>query len=120
MITNTRSLAATRAGAFLNILPGAIEASEAQGQRELVNSTQLPTDMDAKCRAALEAAGVKFGPASPGDPMFCSAELPAGWQKKATDHAMYSDLVDEKGSAVAAIFYKAAFYDRSAHMYLKS
>ncbi len=45
-------------------------------------------------------------------------ELPAGWKKISTDHAMWSNLVDDKGRKRASIFYKAAFYDRSAHLQL--
>ncbi len=100
----------------------ALEFQEAQGQRELVNSTTLPTDMGRvskyNAKAILEAAGVKFGSVVKGDPMFQYVELPAGWKKVPTDHSMWSNLVDDKGRVRAAIFYKAAFYDRSAHMRL--
>lgn len=109
-ITNTR----TQRPSLGMVMPGAIEAQEAEGQRELVQSAQLPVECHAECKAKLEAAGVKFGPALPDDPLFCNAELPAGWKKVPTDHSMWSDLVDEKGEKRAAIFYKAAFYDRSA------
>lgn len=57
---------------------------------------------------------MKFGPRLQGDPLFCHAELPAGWHKEATDHSMWSNLVDDKGRIRAKIFYKAAFYDRDA------
>lgn len=96
--------------------PRAIEAQEAQGQRDLVANTQLPVDCTPDFKAKLEAAGVIFGAKTPGDPLFCMATLPKGWKKQATDHSMWSDLVDDKGKKVAAIFYKAAFYDRSAFM----
>ena len=43
-------------------------------------------------------------------------KLPAGWKKQATDHSMWSKLLDESGAVVASIFYKAAFYDRIAEM----
>jgi hypothetical protein len=79
----------------------------------LRNSDTLPTNFQG--REALEAAGVKFGAAVKGDPMFTYVELPAGWKKRSTGHAMWSDLVDDKGRKRASIFYKAAFYDRSAH-----
>lgn len=99
-----------------------ILAQEAQGQRSLVRSETLPTDMgrynnyDAK--AVLEAAGVKFLGVVEGDDMFQYVELPHGWKKVETDHSMWSKLVDDKGRERASIFYKAAFYDRSAHMSL--
>jgi hypothetical protein len=94
--------------------PGAIEAQEARGQQEFVNSTQLPDQgSDNKC---WEAMGVVFGEPTPGDQLFRAATLPEGWKKVATDHAMWSDLVDDKGRVRANIFYKAAFYDRNAHI----
>ncbi len=52
------------------------------------------------------------------DDLFINVVLPDGWQKKPTDHSMWSDLVDERGRKRANIFYKAAFYDRSAHLNL--
>jgi hypothetical protein len=95
---------------------------EAQGQRSLVDSDTLPTKMgqysqfDAK--PILEAAGVRFLGEVQGDPLFQYVELPDGWKKVATDHSMWSKLIDEKGRERAAIFYKAAFYDRSASLSL--
>lgn len=93
---------------------GGIEAQEARGQRELVNTDSLPTDCDN--REALEMHGVKFGKPYGDDPLFCDATLPAGWKKQATDHSMHSQLVDDKGRVRARIFYKAAYYDRRADM----
>jgi hypothetical protein len=94
----------------------AIENQEAQGQTSFVNSETLPTDMHGNARDVLEKAGVKFGEKVEGDEMFQYVELPAGWKKVSTSHSMWSNLVDEKGRVRAAIFYKAAFYDRSAHL----
>lgn len=97
---------------------GAIEWQEAEGQRDFVGSDTLPTDIHGGGRAALEQAGFRFlGPVD-GDPMFQYVEFPKGWTKKATDHSMWSDLIDPKGRKRGGIFYKAAFYDRSAHMSL--
>lgn len=94
---------------------GAIEAQEAQGQRELVNSSVLPTD-GLHRHPVFAHWGIVIGAVVPNDPMFTNVTLPAGWAKKETDHSMWSDLVDEKGRKRAGIFYKAAFYDRSAHI----
>ena len=95
---------------------------EAQGQKSFVNSETLPTDMarhgDYDAKAILEAAGVKFLGEVEGDPMFQYVELPAGWKKAPTDHSMWSKLLDDKGRERASIFYKATFYDRSAHLSL--
>mgnify|MGYP001606995066 CR=1 FL=1 len=95
----------------------AILGQEAQGQRSFVNSETLPTD-NRGAKAILETFGVKFLGIVESDPMFQYVELPEGWKKVATDHSMWSDLVDEQGRKRASIFYKAAFYDRSAHMSL--
>jgi hypothetical protein len=98
-------------------LPGGIEAQEAAGQRELVHSDRLPTDTGYSCTDAdFEALGFTFGPPDPDDPMFRPATLPAGWSRKGSGHSMWSHIVDERGLDRVSIFYKAAFYDRSAHM----
>lgn len=96
---------------------GGIEAQEARGQRELVNTDSLPTECDN--REAMEAHGVKFGEPYKDDPLFCDAILPTGWKKQATDHSMHSEVVDAKGRVRAEIFYKAAYYDRRASMHMK-
>lgn len=93
-----------------------IIASEKAGQRQFVNSDTLPTQISPDDRATLEAAGVKFGEVVDGDPIFQYVELPAGWTKRGTGHDMWSDLLDDKGQKRASIFYKAAFYDRNAHL----
>lgn len=105
------------AEAMLSKTPGdAIVASEKAGQSELVNSDVLPTEMSRDDRALLEAAGVKFGEVVKDDPLFQYVELPNGWKKVPTTHDMWSDLLDAHGRKRAAIFYKAAFYDRRAHL----
>lgn len=105
----------------------AIEEQEAQGQHELVNSMQLPRQMgyDANDRAAYEKLGFKFAEEKPGeqlkgDKLFIDAALPEGWKKVRTDHSMWSNIVDTKGRVRVTVFYKAAFYDRDAHMGLVS
>jgi hypothetical protein len=104
-----------------------VEDQEARGQRSFVSSDTLPSDMgrrinasDPDPREVLEAAGVVFHGVVAGDPMFTYVELPAGWKKEPTDHSMWSRLVDEKGRERASIFYKAAFYDRRAHLRLST
>lgn len=101
---------------LITAMPGGIEASEARGQHEFVDSDTLPTKMGAEDRAALEEFGVQFlGPVE-GDELFQYVKLPAGWKRVPTDHSMWSSLVDDKGRRRAAMFYKAAFYDRGAHL----
>src|ERR1035441_3439422 len=91
---------------------GAIENQERDGQRQLVNSDQLPTRAEAQ--VVYEAVGFPCGERDAGAPMFRPATLPPGWSRKGSDHAMWSYLVDELGRERAGIFYRAAFYDRSA------
>lgn len=100
--------------------PRFIEEQEAAGQRQLVASEQLPTEMHGGTQADFEALGFVFGDVTPGDPLFRAATLPAGWRKRAMDHAMGSEILDELGRQRVSIFYKAAFYDRRADMSLVS
>lgn len=93
-----------------------ITSMESQGQRQLVNSTSLPTEILHCAEADITALGITLGPVNTGDPLFREATLPEGWSKKTTDHAMWSKVVDEHGRPRLSIFYKAAFYDRKAHM----
>lgn len=101
-----------------NLAPGGIERSEARGQKELCNSEVLPTKGLQNIKEVLEAFGAVFGDGVEGDPLFRHVTLPAGWKKVATDHSMWSNLVDEKGRKRASIFYKASFYARDAFIRL--
>ena len=95
--------------------PGGIEAQEAMGQAALVGTKDtLPKDCPQK---ELEALGFVFG--GPIDDLFINVTFPAGWSKKATEHSMWSELLDETGKKRGAIFYKAAFYDRRAFIRLE-
>jgi hypothetical protein len=97
--------------------PGGIEAQEARGQKEFVSNEVLPKEMlHGTTKEQFESLGFEFG--DDADDLFINVKFPAGWVKKATDHSMWSDLLDEKGRKRASIFYKAAFYDRSAHISL--
>jgi hypothetical protein len=100
-----------------------ILAQEDQGQESFVRSETLPTNMswppDYNTKAILEAAGVKFLGVVDGDDIFQYVKLPEGWKKEPTHHSMWSNLVDDKGRVRALIFYKATFYDRSAHLELQ-
>lgn len=96
---------------------GGIEWQEAQGQRELVNSEVLPTEIGYhESLLTYERLGFSFGDEVDGDPLFRHATLPDGWSRKASDHSMWSGIVDERGIERVGIFYKAAFYDRRASM----
>ena len=94
--------------------PKAIERQEAEGQKQLVSQTsQLPVK---GFRELPPEWGIKIiGNAVDGsDALFHQVEMPAGWKIVATDHSMWSDLVDDQGVKRASIFYKAAYYDRDA------
>ncbi|MET9122960.1 hypothetical protein [Streptomyces sp. NPDC004528] len=129
MIRNTSDAMKDPAEAMLMLAasmgPGgtdaAIEEQERAGQAQLVASEQLPTEMHSdEARADFEALGFVFGDVTPGDPLFRAATLPQGWKRESGDHPMWSYIVDERGRRRVSIFYKAAFYDRAAHMSLNS
>ena len=102
------------ASAIISETPGGIEAQERRGQTTFVAGDMLPKDISGATREQLIRLGFIFG--DDVDDLFIKAKLPAGWQKKATDHSMHSIIIDEKGRERASIFYKAAFYDRRADM----
>lgn len=93
--------------------PEGIEAAEAQGQKDFVGGNYLPKECP---REALEKLGFVFG--ADKDDLFVYCQFPDGWYKQADDHSMWNGLYDPKGRRRGSIFYKAAFYDRSAHMHL--
>lgn len=118
-LSNPAALDAALRGDFRNAeiasTPGGIEAQEAQGQRDLVAQQLIPI------QGANEAAnklGIVLGKEA--DDLFFYAELPKGWEIRATDHSMWSDLIDADGKKRAAIFYKAAFYDRKAFIRIEN
>lgn len=109
-------LSGDMANALVAATPGGIERQEAAGQQSFVASETLPKGIRGATREQLTALGFVFG--QDVDDLFVQCKLPAGWTKRATAHSMHSDLLDEKGRVRAGIFYKAAFYDRRADMYL--
>jgi hypothetical protein len=100
--------------------PGGIEKQEADGQKDFVNSEELPTRSPWN---QLKALGVvlldDLEAAKHAHRLFCRVQLPKDWKKASTDHPMWSDLLDEKGRKRASIFYKAAFYDQDAFLTLE-
>lgn len=120
---NPASIAAMMNGDFPNALiaatPGGIEQQEAAGQAKLAKSAdRLPLVINyprGTTHAQITAAtGIQFGKTV--DKIFIEATLPDGWKIVPTSHAMWSDLVDDKGQRRAGIFFKAAFYDYNAHI----
>lgn len=103
----------------LDGLPAMIEASEARGQALLAEADQLPAEGMDEARAVLEALGFEIIGPTDGDPLFVDVKMPPGWKKVPTSHSMWLDLVDVDGWKRAEIFYKAAFYDRGAHIRMR-
>ncbi len=102
--------------------PGGIEAQEAEGQAMICAQLWLPRQNDRNwededgARPLLEKLGIEVVRVV--NDLFYEVRLPAGWAMRATDHSMWNDVFDEKGRERIQVFYKAAFYDRSAHIRL--
>jgi hypothetical protein len=121
---NPAALSAALAGDFKNALiastPGGIEAQEAQGQRDLVGKcSKLPIDGTSNKKEFWEKLGFKFTGKTI-DKIFYECLFPIGWQMKATEHSMWSTLLDDKDRPRASIFFKAAFYDYNSFIRLKT
>jgi hypothetical protein len=99
--------------------PGGIEAQEKRGQHEadLLPCWLRGMKID---RESLRSGLLHLGERVTGADIFQPVVFPTGWKKVPTDHSMWTDIVDDKGRKRGGIFYKAAFYDRSAHAYLSS
>jgi len=91
----------------------AVEQAERDGQALEVSKQRLPWDN--KHREAYESLGFTFGDKI--DDLWQSVTFPPGWSKRPTDHALYTDIVDEQGNRRGSYFYKAVFYDQSASMW---
>ncbi len=91
-ITPAMLRAAVEGRSILDGTPQSIEASEKRGQQQLVQSTNMPLDLD---KEQFEKAGFTFGAKI--DECFQEATLPPGWSRAATSHSMHSEILDEKG-----------------------
>lgn len=96
-----------------------IEEMEREGKAQLLNSDRLPVDTHGTDREFI-ALGFTFGDPDPEDPIFRPATFPEGWARKSSSHDMWTYITDRHGRDRVAIFYKAAFYDRSAFMRLET
>ncbi|MFI6248999.1 hypothetical protein [Streptomyces sp. NPDC051016] len=125
MIENTQDPQSVKATALLALATGdtdaIIRAQERAGQQQLVHSDRLPTETsNAGDTALLRDLGFVLGEPDPADPLFRPATLPEGWKREASDHDMWSYVIDQLGRRRLAVFYKAAFYDRRAFMRLNT
>lgn len=100
---------------FDALAPGDIEAQEKAGQLNELKRQTLPLDLSPS-RLTWESLGFVFH--EPVDDLFVSVTFPAGWKKRATDHSMWTDIIDNEGHRRGGIFYKAAFYDQRAGAHL--
>lgn len=116
-ITSPAGMVAGMNGDFDNLITactdGGIEAQESAGQKTFVAQQTLPKNCP---KSVLEQLGFVFG--SDYDDIFINVLFPDGWTKVPTQHSMWNDLKDAKARVRGNIFYKAAFYDRSANMTL--
>lgn len=94
-----------------------IEAQELEGQAELMYGTEFPIDCDLSLDQ-LSRLGFKIGENI--DRVFRECSLPTGWEIVPTSHSMWNDVLDGNGIKRASMFYKASFYDRSAHVHFNS
>lgn len=99
------------------LIPGGIERQEKAGQIEQSFLETLPRQFNGCSQADFEQLGFKFSGVVV-DEIFVETEFPKGWRKSPTEHSMWTDILDDKGQKRASIFYKAAFYDRSAFVSL--
>jgi hypothetical protein len=106
------------AGACAMGASGYVEDMEARGQKELVASDVMPAQILHSTAEELVALGFTLGPIDTADSLFRPVILPTGWKRIGSSHAMWSYIVDERGIRRVAMFYKAAFYDRRAHVTL--
>lgn len=109
------------AGVFLDVISGmssgkAIGNQEKQGQKDACRTKALPIKGTLHQREAWERMGFVFG--DDADDLFVNVTMPEGWELRATDHSMWSELRDQQGRIRASMFYKAAFYDRDASISL--
>lgn len=107
---------------FSKLFGALIRDEEAAGQREVVATQRLPKIIVHWQKVTWEKICAAWGLTIVGevDDLFNNVELPPGWQIVASSHSMWTALNDNLGRQRALIFYKAAFYDRRAHIVLES
>jgi hypothetical protein len=93
-----------------------IHMQEKRGQCEVAASQSLPRKGLSDLKKMLDHFGFRFVGNIEGDDLFANFVFPEVWKLGPTDHSMWSKLRDPQGRARASIFYKAAFYDRDAHI----
>lgn len=111
-----------KADALINLVtamsPRGIKEQERDGQKQRTLSfDRLPRIVHGgKGRHDFESLGFVFCESL--DDLFVAVTPPAGWSLQPSDHSMWSDVLDDQGRTRAKVFYKAAFYDKSAFVSL--
>ena len=82
-------------------------AGEKLGQLDVLAGNMLPKENFGPL-----PGGVSMGESL--DPLFARASFPDGWRMRATEHHMWTDIVDREGRKRGELFYKASVYDRAA------
>lgn len=97
----------------------AIENQERNGQAEAIYGSKLPIDGTLENRDKWEALGFIFGEDE--DELFVHVQMPQGWKliKDPESDCRHSLLLDEQERIRGRMFYKAAFYDMKASIFLK-
>jgi hypothetical protein len=95
-----------------------LQDMQAGGQRQLAKSSQIPRDTRGITKEQLTELGFEFPETNRApDDLFMDATLPAGWSLKPDEGGSYwTYILDTNGLRRFMIFYKAAYYDRSAFM----
>ena len=98
----------------------AIEDQERRGQQDVVRNQRLPRKWNITACSSADAKDQyeKMGIVVAGeyDDLFFNVSLPEGWEIRATGSSYWNNLYDARGRLRAKFFYKAAFYDRDAHI----
>jgi hypothetical protein len=102
-------------GALVGGMDAMADAVEGGGQESLVASDQIPVKRQGVTDAELVALGFVLGEVGP-DRLFQDATLPPGWRKVATEHNLWTRIVDGDGLERFSVFFKAAPWDREAFM----
>ncbi len=93
--------------------PGGIDAQEKAGTQMVLEQQRLALDGTRQHLAYLESLGFVFGN---DDGLLVDCALPPGWKLAEHPHPMLTRLLDADGAERALQFYKAAFYDKQAHI----
>jgi len=96
---------------------GGIEEQEAEGQRWLCDGkTILPKNYHDCTQKDFEKFGIEI--VGDYDDLFNLVKFPKGWKIEPGESSYWSCLVNDQGKEIAKVFYKAAFYDKRAKIYL--